>query len=302
VLAEQCRLSPVLVEPTCARVAAIALGVLGTWGCVLFAAGCGHSPTGPDGSGARGRVTVTDRLHRPIAGAIVAILDGAHAGTTGVTDAAGRADLRFETAGALTIRASKDGYHTRTQTVSPYLADGWAWYAPIWLEAVEPPLGLEPGNYTLTISIDLRTATTWMPQAPCAGFPIELASRNYRITITEASLSQSYNRIVRADDPTLAWPVLFGFGVAGQFVGFEWDDPLTEVLPEFRNLRIGGGAPTTEPGVVSGASVSIPFYGSFEYCQTKSGHTNSCWHEPAEKIVAFHSCSSDHATMVFTTR
>lgn len=284
------------------RGAALVIGVLATCGCVMFAAGCGGSPTAPDGSDDFVTFTVSDRLRRPIAGALVAVLDGPLAGTTKVTDAAGRVALRTRGAGSVTVRASSDGFHTKTETASWHQSDGAA-RVYLWLDSSEPPLGLEPGAYTLTISIDLASATTWMTQAPCAGFPLELASRSYRATVTEASsLLPSYNRLVSADDPTLTWPQLFAFGVAGRFVGFEWDDPLTEALPGFRNLRIGGAAPTTEPGVVAGASVSIPFHGSFEYCQTKSGHTNSCWHEPAEKIVEFHSCSSDHATMVFTKR
>jgi hypothetical protein len=229
-------------------------------------------------------------------------MDGALSRTSKVTDAAGRVEFRTKAEPSLTIRASRDGFHTKTEMVSGQSSEGVARFY-LWLDSIEPPLGLEPGAYTLTISIDLATATTWMAQAPCEGFPVELASRSYRATVTEVtSWSPNYNRLVSADDPALTWPLLFAFGAAGRFVGFEWDDPLTEALPESRNLRIGGAAPTTEPAVVAGASVSIPFNGSFEYCQTKSGHSHSCWHEPPEKIVAFHSCASDHATMVFTKR
>lgn len=282
------------------RGAAFVSGVLAT--CVLVATGCG-SPTAPDGSDGVISVTVTDRLRRPIAGALVAVMDGALSRTTKLTDAAGRVEFSTNIESSLTLRASRDGFHTKTEMVSgSHSSDGVTRFH-LWLESVEPTLGLEPGSYTLTISIDLKTATTWMPQAPCAGFPVELASRTYRATVTEATSSlPNYNRLVSADDPTLTWPLLFAFGVAGRFVGFEWDDPLTEALPEFRNLRIGGAAPTTEPAVADGASVSIPFHGSFEYCQTRSGHNNSCWHEPPEKIVAFHSCSSERATMVFSKR
>lgn len=277
------------------------IGLLATCACML-SAGCGQSPTGPDGGENRVRLTVTDRVRRPIAGALVSLLDGALARTTKTTDAAGRVEFATQTATPASIRVSKDGFHTRTDTVTWFQADGFA-YNEFWLDALERPLGLEPGNYTLTISIDLTTARPWMVQAPCAGFPVELASRTYQATIEPtSSASSNYNLIVSAANPTLAWPVLFGFGVAGEFVGFEWDDPLMEGLPAFRSVRIGGVAPTTEPAVSDGVSVSIPFHGSFEYCQTKNGHNNSCWHEPAEKIVAFHSCSSDQARMVFTRR
>ena len=121
--------------------------------------------------------------------------------------------------------------------------------------------------------------------------------------IAEASPIYFYNRVVSTDDPTLRYHGLFGFGVAGRVVGFEWDDSLTEEFPGFRYLNIGGTAPTTEPAIAAGSSVSIPFYGSFAYCQLKSaGGYNHCSQVPAEQIVDFHSCSSDHASMVFTKR
>jgi hypothetical protein len=93
-----------------------------------------------------------------------------------------------------------------------------------------------------------RHARARSPQTSCAGFPVELASRSYRATIAEdSSRLAAYNRNVSADDPTLNRHYLFGFEVAGRFVGFEWDDALTEELPGFRYLDIGGTAPTTEP-------------------------------------------------------
>lgn len=224
-------------------------------------------------------------------------MSGAVARATKVTDAAGRVEFATDTASPATIRASKDGFHTRTETVTWRLANEF------WLDALDRPLGFEPGDYTLTLSIDLSTATSRIARAPCAGYPAELASRTYRATIhAESSTSAKHTLIVLAYHPTLNWPVEFRLGVTGQFVGFEWDDPIMEGLPEFGSVRIGGSAPTTEPAVIDGTSVSVPFRGDFEYCQTKNGHAHSCWHEPAEKIVSYYVCASDRATMVFTRR
>lgn len=247
---------------------------------------------------------VTDGLGRPVAGALVAVLDGPLAGTTKLTDGAGRFELTGTAAAAVTLRVSRDGFQTRTQTLSrpPPTSDA-PFRVHFWLDTLEPPIGLDPGAYTLTIAIDLATASTFIPQAPCAGFPIQFASRSYRATIAEVS-SPADHRYVSADDPTLDWSYPFVFGIVGRFVGFDWDDALTEAFPGFRYLDIQGTAPTTEPAIASGSSVSIPFNGSFTYCQLKHarGIYNHCGQVPAEVIVDYHWCTSPRATMVFTKR
>ena len=170
----------------------------------------------------------------------------------------------------------------------------------------QPPVaGLEAGDYTLSLTIDLATASNHpgIPQAPCAGFPVNLASRTHRVTIVQPELSppQPNNRYVRLEGDRFG---LFGFSVTGSFVGFEWDQSLIEEFPGFRYLMIGGTAPTTEPGIASGSSVSIPFWGEFRYCQLKSarGGYNDCSQVPAEEILDYHSCNSERTMMVFTKR
>jgi Carboxypeptidase regulatory-like domain len=287
---------------TRAVASAFAIGVLITC-CVIFATGCGASPTAPDEAGTFLRFTVTDRVDRPLAGALVAVLDGPHAGTTKLTDDAGRFELTGTAVGTVTIRASRDGFQTRTQALSwdprPFYSDRF------WLDTVEPSIGLDPGDYTLTIAIDLATASDprGMPQAPCAGFPVDLASRRYRATIVEdSSPTARSNRYVRLDDR--AFFSIF-FSVSGPFVGFEIEEGIAEDLPGFGFLTIGGAAPTTEPAIATGSSVSIPFYGEFRHCQltfARVGYYNDCSQVPAAQIVDYHSCTSDHATMVFTKR
>jgi hypothetical protein len=129
----------------------------------------------------------------------VAVLDGALTGTAKVTDAAGRVELRTKTEPSLTVRVSRDGFHTKTEILSGQSSDGVARFY-LWLDSFEPTLGLEPGAYTLTIAIDLTTATTWMAQAPCAGFPVELASRRYRALSNEVrTQEQLLARAARED-------------------------------------------------------------------------------------------------------
>ena len=83
---------------------------------------------------------------------------------------------------------SRDGFQTKTQSVvwrtstSGIGVDGY-----IGLDTLEPPIGLDPGNYTLTIAIDLATAVDHpgIPKGPCAGFPVNLASFTYQVQILE---------------------------------------------------------------------------------------------------------------------
>jgi hypothetical protein len=172
----------------------------------------------------------------------------------------------------------------------------------------QPPIaGLEAGDYTLTLTIDLATASNHgaIPQAPCAGFPVNLASRSHRVTI---SIAPSNRELLLGRNH---WLTLEGdrnasmeFSVTGPFVGFEWDQSLTEEFPGFRYLMIGGTAPTTEPAIGTELSVSIPFSGEFRYCQLNAarGGYNDCSQVPAEQIVDYHSCNSERTMMVFTKR
>jgi hypothetical protein len=99
----------------------------------------------------------------------------------------------------------------------------------------------------------------------------------------------------------------FAFRVAGQFVGFEiqnsWGWDWIEEWPGFRYLMIEGTAPTSEPATATGSSITIPFFGGFEYCQLKSALGQpTCRQVPAEQLIEYRWCSSRHDTMVFTKR
>jgi hypothetical protein len=253
------------------------------------------------------RGLVTDRAGRRLRSADVTVIDGPLAGTTVVTDEAGRFELKGMAQGIVTLRAAHDGFEPKAQALtwqpasSPREID-----AILWLESVEPPVRLDPGEYTLTVSIDLSTATGHpnIPQAPCAGFPGDLASRTYRATISETAYPDSqYNRSLTVAAPTGVYGGT-AFSIAGRFVGFEMDDGIYNDLPEFRFLKIGGTAPSAAPAVDNGASISIPFLGEFRYCRLKSarGIYNDCSQMPSELIVDYHSCASDHVTMLFTRK
>ena len=259
---------------TSARAASFAIGLFAASGCVAFVAGCGSqpSPTAPDVNPGVSpslptvqthiRGSVSDTVRRPLPGALVAVLDGPLAGTTKLTDAEGKFELTGTAAGTATLRVSRDGFQTKTQSVlwrTPTSGAGVDGF--IQLDTLEPPIGLDPGDYTLTIAIDLATAVNHpgIPKAPCVGFPVNLASFTYEVQILEGN----YGRYVRDGNRPLHFEGLFGFSVAGRFVGFEIDDGIPQDVPGFRLVNINGVAPTSEPAVATGSSVSIPFYGEF---------------------------------------
>jgi len=108
------------------------------------------SPTAPDGGVAVLRCEVKDRVGRPLEGVLIAALDGALAGTTTLTNTSGRFELTGAPAASVTVRVSRDGFRTRTQTLAwDTPASVQRSPVPVWLETVEPPIGLESGDYTL---------------------------------------------------------------------------------------------------------------------------------------------------------
>ena len=270
--------------------------------------------------------SVRDTLTRPVPGAVVLILDGPQAGASTSADERGQFEFVSTASGAVRLRASRDGFEPATIATEWQPSDG-SFYPTrggiaihFNLRALEPALPITPGSYTLTVTSDRSTATG-SQRASCTGFPADLLSRTYEASISIWS-PPTDDFLVEFASPTLTnspgatcrGPATsprrgcFTFRVAGQFVGFEiengWGWDWIEELPGFHQyLTIGGTAPTSEPATSTETSITIPFSGTFEYCELKSnlgGH--SCSQVPAEQVVEYRSCSSRHDTMVFTKR
>ena len=249
-----------------------------------------------------------DKLARPLADAVVTILDGPLAGTTTRTKASGKFEFGVHSPGLTTLRASRDGFVAQTEALRVPPIPGAVVGTSFFLESLEPPIGLEPGTYTLSVTVDLATGRDWKerPDTTCAGFPVALASRSYRAEIKETRPGSFYTHAVTAEDPTLRWRELFGFFVKGSYVGFSMEGGVNagiyEDFPGFRYLEIGGGTKQTEPAVRSGSSIAIPFSGAISYCHLKSarGVDQDCYQVPAEQILEHHVCLSDHNMLVFT--
>jgi Carboxypeptidase regulatory-like domain len=290
--------------------------IIGAVGSLLAA--CGW-PFGPTGAETRVRGWVLDTLSRPVPGARIDILDGPLAGRSTNADGRGAFQLDGNVNGAVSLRASRDGFEAKTIAIVWQPPDSREQTITFFMKTLEPALSITPGSYTLTVTSDLSTATAYNGVA-CAGFPADLLSRTYQASISVWSPPpDAYDFLVDFASPTMTKPPgvtcrgrttpvvrgCFAFSVAGSFVGFEiqnsWGWDWIEELPGFRYLMIEGTAPTSEPATATETSITIPFSGTFDYCQLKSGlNGSSCHQVPAEQIVEYRSCSSQHDTMVFT--
>ena len=278
--------------------------VVATCASLVLAAACGgrSSPTAAGGPlQLRIEGMVTDEVRRPLSGATIRVLDGPLAGTpTATTVASGRFELYSTTWGTVTLQVNHAGFTSAIHTAQWQPANNLT-IEVIRLESQEKPaFQVDPGDYTVTISMDPAAARDAGRLPPCAGFPSEMMSRTYKATIADSSHSW-FDKAVSLEGPTVFSNSEFEFLIGTQFIGFEMESPFTEELSGFRYLNIMGGAPTSEPVTVSGPAVSIPFHALFQYCElnapTRRGGWENCQHLPT---VRFHACFSDSARMVFT--
>ena len=295
--------------------------IIGAFGSMLAACELPFGPTNKTHVAG----SVFDTLARRVPGAVVLILDGPQAGASTSTDESGGFEFVSTASGAVRLRASRDGFEPATIATEwqpgTSLPQRGGIRFNLFLRTLEPELPITPGSYTLTVTSDLSTATG-SQRASCTGFPADLLSRTFEASISIWSPPPTHDFLVELASPTLtnspgatcrgpATSIVrgcFALRVAGQFVGFGlengWGRDWIEELPGFRYLTIEGGAPTSEPATSTETSITIPFWGTFEYCELKSGlgGNSYCYQVPAEQVVEYRSCSSRHNTMVFTKR
>ena len=133
------------------------------------------------------------------------------------------------------------------------------------MEPLGPSLGLEPGDYTISVTADRATSTDG--SAACSGFPDALLTRSYTATIASDPTQPSlvFQATLQLNNPApFITSMGFGLGIAGNAVGFTIDGPaISEILPGYTYLEIIGSAPTDVPATSTGSGISIPFSGSF---------------------------------------
>ena len=190
---------------------------------LVFAAACDgrSSPTAADGSlQLRFQGIVTDEVHRPLSGATIRVLDGPMAGTPPVTtDASGWFYFYSTRWGMVTLQVNRAGFSSAIHTAQ-WLPENNG-VEVIRLESQErPAFQLDPGDYTVTISMDpaaARDAGGKLP--PCAGFPSEMMSRTYKATIADSPHSWS-DKDVSLEGPTVFSNSELWFLIGPQFIGF----------------------------------------------------------------------------------
>jgi Carboxypeptidase regulatory-like domain len=248
---------------------------------------------------------VEDSAFRPLTGVRVEVADGPQAGASAISTDHGSFEISGTSTGSVTLRATKDGFSTAKQNASWRAASDRQLVTMI-LEPLGPSLGIEPGNYTISVTAD--RATSRDGAAACSGFPDAFLTRSYTATIaSDPTHPRSlFQATLQLNNPApFITSMGFGLGIAGNAVGFTIDGPaISEVLPGYTYLEITGSAPTDLPPTSTGSGIGIPFSGSFVYCALKSpmGINNNCFLAPADQRIAYAQCLSTHAVMVLSKR
>jgi hypothetical protein len=289
--------------------------VMLTLGIALGVSGCskpqGAAPTAPTPVSAATsapthlRGVVEDSAFHPLTGVTVEVADGSQAGASTISTDGGIFEISGMSTGSVTLRATKDGFSTTTESAAWRPASDRELVTVI-LELLGPSLDVEPGNYTISVTAD-RT-TSYDGAAACSGYPDAFLTRSYTATIASQPTHPRslFIATLQLNNPApFITSMGFGLGIAGNAVGFTIDDPeIWEVLPSYTYLEIAGSAPTNAPATSTGSGISIPFSGSFEYCALKSpmGVQNNCFTTPADQKIAYAQCLSTHDVMVLTKR
>jgi hypothetical protein len=248
---------------------------------------------------------VEDSAFRLLTGVTVEVADGPQAGASAITTTGGIFEISGMSTGSVTLRTTKAGFSTTTQSASWRPASDRGLVTVI-LEPIAPSLDVEPGHYTISVTADRTTSHDGA--AACSGFPDAFLTRSYSATIASqpTHLRSLFFATLQLNNPApFITSMSFGVGIAGNAVGFTIDDPdISEILPGYTYLEISGLAPTDVLASSTGSGMSIPFSGSFAYCALKSpmGVQSNCFTTPAGQKIAYAQCLSTHDVMVLTKR
>ena len=140
------------------------------------------------------------------------------AGTTVESDVSGRFEIFSTLAGTVTLQVTREGFKSAAHTAQ--------WQPPIngaidviSLESLQSsPVQLDPGEYSLTISMDPATARNAGTLPACAGFPAEMMSRTYTATIARGPFPWA-DRVVSIVGPTVFSNSQLFLLIGGPFVG-----------------------------------------------------------------------------------
>jgi hypothetical protein len=259
-----------------------------TWTAVLFVVlvpgllGCDKSdrspmapsegsvlaPTTPTPAGAMFlKGTVSDTAYRPLAGAVVQVLDGPQAGVSATADARGDFAMAGVFDEATRFRATAEGHVPAISTLQPFCAGctpNWWIHFALDLPSSRVDVG---GDYTLT----------FVANNTCTMIPDDMRSRTFTATIPVTSSALPADAFFRVSGATFFedWNAI-AIGVAGNYVAL-WLETLVEQIAPNTFLAFAGGA----AGTVDSSNPStfvLPFHGSIEYCVTtaENGRYPNC--------------------------
>ena len=233
---------------------------------LLFSFGCadGKSPVEPTASPpVAAQLTfsldgdVRDTASRPLRGASVRVVNGPRAGTTAMTDDAGRFSMPGTfTQSAITVVASKEGYSPETWNFPPpgRRVEGGHWGFSFRLEPLAPSANLA-GEYTLTLTAN----------EACTRLPEEARTRTYTATIVPGSRPTTF--IGRLSDARIVsvpiWPPYFEIGVAGDFANLSLS--FVEQLSDGTYLAIEGGTAAS----LGPSGIMAPLNAHFVRCRNQ---------------------------------
>lgn len=218
----------------------------------------------PNPGGLTGRVT--DTGFRPIAGAMVEVLDGPQAGMTNTTNASGQFSLSGAFEVGTRVRAKREGYLDGTsQLMGPCATCVPQFWVNISLGLMVAPANIA-GEYTMTVEacdalpFEVRTRTFAASIVPAADQPTA-ANTRFRADIGGAQLLRGF-----------AWEGI-GIAVAGDYMEFWMGDyhgqpGLIERLDDDTYYSVDAWGTTT---VGPGGTIIVSFLGDMVHCVLKPG-------------------------------
>ena len=218
------------------------------------------------------RGTVYDTAYRPIAGAIIEVLDGPHAGLTATSIATGE----FALAGAFEVgtrfRARSEGYLEGISRLEPRCPQCVSNFVNFNLGLPIAPANIA-GDYLLTI--DANEA--------CTALPAEASKRTYRVRIvpeaTQPTSANTYFRVAIDDGDIireLAWDGVW-IAAAGNYLELWMGDlhgqpGLVDEIDTDTFFSVGGAGHTTVE-MTPVTVISARFDGELAYCVVKAGNS-----------------------------
>jgi len=209
-----------------------------------------------------------------------------------MTDSVGRYALSGTFRDAVTLRATKEGYVTATQTLDVRtLCNSCPAFMTFEL-ALPENVTIETGDYTLTFAAD----------SACTDLPADVRIRAYAATIAPNMVpgvpaNTQYLVTVPGTSSWCCGPGGFGIGVAGHQVAITDDtgDQILDQLGSFRYLEfsLGGDAVLETP-----ATSTMSFGGQLDYCELKSSIGNAfCRFVSGDQLITRVICGGSRFTL-----